>query len=492
MTEPAINTTSAIDPIDASEARFDGEADVVVIGLGVAGCCAAIAAADAGASVVALERMQSAGGTSANSGGLIYLGGGTAVQQACGFADTAENMATFLHAALAPGGDTDRIERYCRDSVAHFDWLVAHGVPFRAEFCDEPNRESADDSGLLFSGGEDSWPFDEIATPVPRGHKPRWVDSAGNFLMRCLVDALGATSARVLPESRAGRLVVSDGAVVGVQFRQNGTTTTLRARSGVIISAGGFINNEAMVAARCPRAHEPDEAWRVGTPTDDGYGIRLGMGAGGATRRMDAFECALPLGPPHRMARAILVNADGERFINEDSYTGRIGLTALADHGGDVYMITDDVIHESNVVGLRVQWAAATAEELATDLGLPVERFARTVREYNEHAARGSDPCFHKRSPFLRPLGIAPATGLGAIDLRADHGAIYATFTLGGLATDIDGRVISDTGSPIPGLYAAGRTAASLAAGNYVSGISLGDGSCFGRRAGADAARRTT
>ena len=98
------------------------------------------------------------GGTSAHSGGLIYLGGGTALQSACGFQDSPENMAAFLRAALGPGVDDDRVDAYCEGSPDHFDWLVSIGVPFRAAFCDEPNRESADDAGLLFSGGEDTYP----------------------------------------------------------------------------------------------------------------------------------------------------------------------------------------------------------------------------------------------------------------------------------------------------------------------------------------------
>ncbi len=125
---------------------------------------------------------------------------------------------------------------------------------------------------------------------------------------------------------------------------------------------GGFIHNEAMVAEYCPLAHVPDAVWRIGTPNDDGRGIRLGVGAGAATSRLDAFECALPLGPPHRLARGILVDRDGKRFINEDTYTGRIGLHALRDHDGVIYMITDDVIHEQNLLGLRVSSAAATPE----------------------------------------------------------------------------------------------------------------------------------
>ena len=256
----------------------------------------------------------------------------------------------------------------------------------------------------------------------------------------------------------------------------------------MILATGGFIHNEAMVAEYCPLAHVPDPAWRIGTPTDDGRGIRMGVGAGAATTRLDTFECALPLGPPHRLARGILVNRHGERFINEDAYTGRIGFHALRDHDGFVYMITDDVIHEPNLIGLRVGYAAATPEELAADLGVPPDALARTVREYNEAAARGEDPAFHKRAPFLQPIGVPPASGIGAIDLRVDHGAIYATFTLGGLVTDPDGAALDGAGRRIPGLYAVGRTAASLAAHHYASGISLGDGSFFGRRAGRHAA----
>jgi 3-oxo-5alpha-steroid 4-dehydrogenase len=239
-----------------------------------------------------------------------------------------------------------------------------------------------------------------------------------------------------------------------------------------------------MVAAHCPDAHRPDPAWRIGTPTDDGRGIRLGRGAGGAARRMDAFECALPIGPPHRLARGILVNAAGERFINEDTYPGRIGWNALVAERGHVFLVVDEKVFEKNLIGLRPEWAAETPEELAADVNLPPERFAATVARYNEHAARGADPDFHKRAAFLVPLG----PGLAAIDLRVDHRAIYATFTLGGLATDPDGRVVDASGAAVPGLYAAGRTAASLAAHGYASGISLGDGTFFGRRAGAHAA----
>jgi 3-oxo-5alpha-steroid 4-dehydrogenase len=478
----------AIPALDVREVRLDETVDVAVVGLGVAGSSAVVAARQSGAEVLAVERAGASGGTSSQSGGLIYLGGGTAVQRACGFEDSPANMAAFLRAALGPGTDDDRLDAYCEGSPDHFDWLVSIGVPFKAAFCDEPNRESADDAGLLFSGGEDSYPFDELATPVPRGHKPQYVDSAGGFLMDRMGAAVLASGARVTTDAGAEALVVDGTEVVGLVVRTDGGTRAVRARGGVVLATGGFIHNEAMVAENCPLAHVPDPAWRIGTPNDDGRGIRMGAGVGAATTRLGTFECALPLGPPHRMARGILVNRDGERFVNEDTYTGRIGVHALRDQGGFVYMITDDVIHERNPIGLRIGYAAATPEELAADLGIPAEALARTVREYNEAASRGEDPTFHKRAPFLQPIGVAPASGIGAIDLRVDHGAIYATFTLGGLVTDPDGAALDDNGRPIPGLFAVGRTAASLAAHHYASGISLGDGSFFGRRAGRRAA----
>jgi len=483
--------TAPIGPLAEREVpRFDDEADVVVVGLGCAGAAAAVAASERGLDVMALERQGAPGGTSAMSGGLIYLGGGTPVQRECGYDDDADTMHAFLLAALAPHGgvdaadrpDLERLRVYCDESVAHFHWLQDHGVPFRAAFFDEPNRESPDDSGLVFSGGEDSRPFCDIARPVPRGHKPQYTDSAGNFLMQCLGAAVARTATRVEVDARADRLIAdADGVVIGVAARRDNTFRHVRARRGVVLATGGFAYNEAMLQAHCPAAMRPDPAWRIGTDADDGRGIRLGLGAGGAPLRLDVFECALPLGPPHRLCRAILVDRTGRRFVNEDTYTGRIGWKALMEHDGDVFMVLDESIYERNLLGLRFAYAAETVEELARDMGVPEAALAATVANYNEHAVNGEDPEFGKLPPFVQPL-VAP---LGAIDLGMERGAIYATFTLGGLHADVEGRVLDPGGSAVPGLFAVGRTAASLAAGGYVSGMSLGDGTFFGRRAGA-------
>ena len=106
-------------------AAFDRACDVAVVGFGIAGACAAIEAAEAGAETLVLERAAGGGGTSASSGGLVYLGGGTPVQRAAGFEDSAEEMFKYLMAACGPDPDASLVAPYCEESVAHFHWLAA-------------------------------------------------------------------------------------------------------------------------------------------------------------------------------------------------------------------------------------------------------------------------------------------------------------------------------------------------------------------------------
>ena len=200
---------------------------------------------------------------------------------------------------------------------------------------------------------------------------------------------------------------------------------------------------------------------------------------------MGSFECALPIGPPHRMARNILIGRDGKRFINEDTYTGRIGHQALAGRGGDIYMVVSEDTFEVNFVGMRIQWAAETPEELAADIGVPADALAETIAAYNAGAERGEDPEWHKEPEFLVPL----RPPLGAIDLRVESKAIYATFTLGGLTTDPESRVLDAQGRPIAGLYAAGNDMTSVMGGTYPgAGITIGPALTFGYIAARHAA----
>ena len=116
--------------------EWSDEVDVLVIGFGMGGGCAAVSAAEAGARVLALERAASAGGTTAMAGGHFYLGGGTAVQKATGHADSADEMYKYLM-AVSPDPDPEKIRLYCDGSVDHFNWLEALGFQFERSFYPE-------------------------------------------------------------------------------------------------------------------------------------------------------------------------------------------------------------------------------------------------------------------------------------------------------------------------------------------------------------------
>lgn len=476
----------ATEPRALSEiGHFDLEADVVVVGLGIAGAAAALDASAAGAEVLVLERAGGGGGTSAQSGGLIYLGGGTPVQQACGFDDDPDEMFRFLVAATGPEPDEAKLRLFCDDSVEHFHWFEQQGVPFKHSFYPEPGMEAPTDDCLVFTGGEDAWPFTGIARPAARGHKPQTKAAAGGFLMQRLIEAVDATPVRTEVDVLVETLVLAgDGSVAGVLARRAGEELAVRARRGVVLAAGGFVLDDEMVARHCPQVARCE--WRLSAGGDDGRAIRMGQGAGGDTIRMDAAECAIPLTPPRRLVRGVLVNRFGQRFINEDTYYGRIGQESLFGQDGRMYFVHDDDTYEVNDVGFEVSYVGETIEELEGEMGLPEGALQATIELYNRHAEKGRDPVFHKGAEFLKPLTSPP---FGAIDCSTDQ-VLYATFTLGGLRTDVDGRVRTPDDRIVEGLYAVGRTSSGLAAFGYASGISLSDGSFFGRRAGRHAAGR--
>ena len=477
----------------ASGATVDEFVDVLVVGFGIAGACAAISAAEAGASVVVIERASAPGGSSALSGGELYLGGGTTVQKACGFEDTADAMFAFLRAALGPHADEQKLRPYCDDSAEHFGWLVDHGVQFQHSLYDAPAWMPPTTDGLMWLG-ENSWPYDTLAAPAPRGHRPPAPYFAGKVLMDALVAAAADAGVRTVVDTRATSLVVEDGRVVGVRVRQYGEERELRARRGVVLTTGGFVDDEEMLTAHAPALLGHG---KVSDGLDDGSGIRMAQAVGAATRRMHAHEVALTF-LPALAVRGVLVNALGQRFVNEDTYPGTVSHAAVAHQPAPYWVVVDETgfedVPESERWGVRPTHAAETLAELEQDLGMPVGSLEATVTAYNRSAEHGEDPLFHKASQWLRPLvppyaAIDVAAGFNPGDRPSGAaGTGVAGFTLGGLHTDVDGAVLSLDGVPVPGLWAAGRTTAGIHGDGYISGTSLGDGSYFGRRAGRAAA----
>lgn len=475
------------------DTRFEAVCDVLVVGCGSAGLSAAIEAADCGASVIVLEAASAGGGTTAMAGGLVYMGGGTPIQKACGFEDSAEAMYEYLIRASGANADPERVRLYVDGSLAHYDWLLAQGMEYKPEYYAKKNTNTPGDQCLIYTGNEACTEFAEHAAPAPRGHKGRAMGEDGG---RMIIDKLTASATqkgvRIVCDMRAATAILDDaGAVVGIVARHAGRELCFGARRGVVLCAGGFIMNQDMVARHAP--------WLLnhttlnGNPNDDGSGIRIGLGAGGSAMNMgEGFVC-LPFYPPASFVEAIMVDSRGQRFINEDCYHGRMGEAILKRYPERHYMIVDaghlEDFDRPPLGGFHVCATGETAEELETELGMPAGTLAHTIAIYNRHAAAGGDPLYGKHPDYVRPLEAPYA----ACEVTPGSGAFYPVFTLGGLRASASGEVLDEDGLPVPGLYSAGRNSCGLPRSGawYSSGMSIGDATFFGRLAGRSAAAAT-
>ncbi len=469
---------------------WSDEVDVVVVGFGIAGACAALEAARAGASVVLLERAAEHGGTSAMAGGHFYLGGGTAVQRAVGVEDSAEQMFRYLM-AVSPDPDEEKIRAFCEDSVEHFDWIEALGMEFERSLYEHKAVIQPGTEGLMFTGNEKVYPFRDLATPAPRGHKvPKPGDTGGaKIVLDALAERISETKTDVRYETGATNLVVDVGpeggaAVVGVAWRKYDERGAIRAKA-VVIAAGGYVGNDAMVAAYTPQLGS--KLFPLASTYDDGLGIRLGASAGAQLRCMDQAFITAPFYPPAQLVTGIVVNKEGRRFVAEDSYHSRTSGFVMDQPDQAAYLIVDSahIVHPDFPLCPFIDgWESV--EEMEEALGIPAGALAETLASYNQNAARKEDPDFHKHPDWLEPQDAGP---WGAYDLTLGK-AMYAGFTMGGMRCGLDGQVLREDGSVIPGLYAAGACAVNIAQDGkgYSSGTQLAEGSYFGRRAGRHAA----
>lgn len=296
--------------------------DVVVVGFGIAGGCAALEAARSGARVLLLEKAAVHGGTSSMSGGHFYLGGGTAVQVATGHDDSVEAMIDYL-VASTKDPDKDKIRAYCEGSVEHFEWLEALGFEFERSYYPEKAVIQPGTQGLMFTGNEKVWPYRDQVAPAPRGHKvPVPGDTEGTrIVMDLLRQRVEEAGVEVRFETGATNLVADDsGAVVGLAWRSFEETGLVRA-GAVVMAAGGFVMNPDMVQRYTPALGS--KLFTLGSTYDDGLGIRLGESAGAALEHMEEPFITAPFYPPSSLVKGVLVNSAGQRFVCEDSYHAR-------------------------------------------------------------------------------------------------------------------------------------------------------------------------
>lgn len=524
---------------------WDATADVVVVGFGGAGAAAALAAREAGADVLALDRYLGGGATNL-SGGIVYAGGGTRIQRAAGVEDDADNMLAYLRLEVGDAVSESTLRRFCEQSPAMIDWLIKHGVPFDPSLCPFKTSYPTDDYYLYFSGSENSGGFRDAATPRQRGHRAHGPGVSGKKLYGPLAASAAAHGVRVRTGTRVTGLVVEDGRVVGVEARtienapaavrrrfalltrisakpgvyhqglratmqrllarierHHGRPIRIRARSGVVLSTGGFIANGAMV-----REHAPGYPWTQGLPLgtagDDGSGITLGRSVGGATDRMDSLSTWRFVAPPSGYLGALAVDAHGRRMVDESRYGAALGAAVADAPGHRAWMLVDAVLaaRVREQVGEQTVWfqrlqlerllrigsiSAPTLEEAATRAGIDPAGLRRTVDTHNDAIAQGLPDPFGKPDDLRRPVLAAP---FALLDISFTDRMTYPMpmLTLGGLVVDENsGAVRTDAGTAIPGLFAAGRTALGICSNSYVSGLSLADCIFSGRRAGAAA-----
>lgn len=545
----------------ADDVAWDGAADLVVVGFGGAGAAAALQAVELGASVICLDRFAGGGATEA-SGGVFYAGGGTSVQRAAGVEDDIESMFRYLKMEVGDIVSDAGLRDFCEQSAATVDWLVGHGVEFRSTLYPEKTSYPGVDYFLYHSDNTLISPYKDEVKPAARGHRgyapPAEAVKATNLggpiyrPMRARALAAGAT----LREHAEARQLIADadGRVIGVktlEFDAGAPAAAehkallakasaiqakwppiipgsgffvkraaklierareleqrcrapryYRARKGVVLAAGGFIFNNPMV-----RHYAPDfaEAFPLGTTADQGDGIRLGQTAGGAIDNMHRASAWRFINPPVAWSHGLVVNADGERFVNESAYGAKIGTSIAMEQGGRAWSIVDrPIVRESlrQVSGGAVLpfqrdlarlnfWVAAkkarSLDALADKIGVDASRLAASVARYNVAAAGEAADAFGKARGDMRKIATPPfyAVDIGVAAKFFPCPAI----TLGGLVVnERTGQVKRADGASIEGLYAAGRTAIGVCSWSYLSGLSIADCVYAGRRAARHAA----
>ena len=523
---------------------WDDEADVVVVGFGGAGACAALEANTNGARVLVLDRFHG-GGATAISGGVFYAGGGTHIQSEAGVTDDADEMFRYLSLEVQGVVSEETLRDFCDKSVDNLTWLEQHGVPFEASLCPYKTSYPTDDYYLYYSGNEGFTPYKEAAKPAPRGHRAKGAGLPGESFYEPLRESAQRAGIQVEYETRVTRLVIdSQNRVLGVEYRQiqkglwsqlyrklhqagiaivkynpklaaklrercfrieaeHSVLKRVRAVNGVVLAAGGFIYNRQMVKEIAPKYRT---GMPLGTPADNGSGILLGQSVGGKTDLMDRISAWRFINPPEAFAKGMIINQQGERYINEFRYGAAVGEAMVEENDGVAILVINGelkkIAREQCKPG-KAQWfqrapallnlwfnskEAKSVEELAKVAKVPVDALRRTLDEYNDAADGKTADRFHKDTDKMHAMRNGPYFAINA-GIKSKRFPC-PTLTLGGLVVDErTGQVKGEDGGVIPGLYAAGRNAVGVCSRQYVSGLSIADCVYSGRRAGGAAAR---
>ncbi|GAB3018519.1 23S rRNA methyltransferase [Mycobacterium bourgelatii] len=523
--------------------------DIVVVGFGAAGTCAAITAREAGAEVIALDRANG-GGATAISGGIIYAGGGTAVQREAGVADTVEQMLTYLRLEVGDVVSQQTLESFVGGSADMIDWLKEQGVPFDSTLCPYKTSYPNNRYYLYHSGSENAGAFRRHTPPVQRGHRVKGTGTSGKQLYAPLLNSALAHGVDFRPHTTVTKLLQdATGRVTGVEAttmgqaperiqrlyakmaavstkpgiyypplrraleyrlrkleRRYGRTIRITARRAVIICAGGFIANTEWIEHYAP---EFKHGLALGTAGDDGSGIALAESVGAVTQRMDNVSAWRFITPPSAFINALIVDQQGRRVIDESRYGAAVGQAIVRNHNAKAWLLADAALMREarrQLIGQtlwfqRLQTTAllltgskrgATLRDVAEKAGIDPDGLQATVDAHNAAIDSGAPDPVGKHPDFTRRIAKPPFTLLN-ISVRPSLINPTPMLTLGGVRVDeVTGAVVDGSGAPIPGLYSAGRSAVGVASNSYVSGLSISDCVFSGRRAGRHAADQSS
>lgn len=477
---------------------WDEEADVVVVGFGGAGVATAVTAHDLGASVVILEKAPEG------------LHGGNTRVAAQGYLNTSsrEEAAAYLRALCGPYSIPDAVvEVWAHEMGLNNDWLAAQGG--------DPQEHQHPPAGIEFPelpGAQCSHKFHDGPT---LGYSKTW-ERFESFVHQRPIPVHYEAPARALVQDGATR------EVRGVRAENAGRPMLVKARKGVVLTCGGFENNQAMIRDYLPGL---PYCYPQGTPFNEGDGIAMALAAGADLWHMNnyagptmalkvpEFPATLSMQPLHFSkifpGGMIVVGPDGRRF-GDEKYKNRHGkvpvngvwrplqvpcpMFMIMDHtllsAGPLYnkepnrgwtaIIDRYDWSDDNSVEIARGWIrkADSLAELAGGLGLDPAALAATVERWNAQVADGADPD-HGRKLMLAPLAVAP---FYAVELSP-----AMLNTQGGPRRDERARVLRPDGSPLPRLYSAGELG-SIFSYLYQGTGNIGECLGFGRIAGREAA----
>ncbi|ROZ89177.1 FAD-dependent oxidoreductase [Gordonia sp. OPL2] len=554
--------------------------DIVVIGSGAAGISAALTAAKQGQSVVVLEKDRYLGGTSAISGGWAWVPG---TREGIARGDSRADIETYIRTLAKDSYNPEAVQTFLDEvpnamtfltDEAGVDFVLPETAPDYQ--MDAPGARKggravtvAKTDGRVL--GDDRlrvqpylYPYtvfgympeigDDIATFLRANRSPKafayvmrrilkcWWETAahkrgydrtnGNALMTSMVAAARRLCIPMITEAPVLRILIGDDGVANGVVVGGTHKSTVHARLGVVIAAGGFTGDAELRKRVFPHDRYGDNHV---TPTrgHDGDSYRLAAAVGGV---LDASpHQPASWGPvtvwkslrgqdrifPHLRAFGlpglIAINRHGERFANESFSYHDFGVQMLADSDGERetygWIIADRKAMHTYGIGYAKPWpmptwyyekvgyltSAPTLSELAAKVGVPADRLEATVADFNDGAARGEDPRFGRGSNwfhhFKGDLDHTPNPNLEVLDRAPFYAVRIQMGDLGsyaGLAVNRRSEVITGDGTPIPGLYAVGTAAVSVFGGGYPGyGANIGPALVFGYQVGRDIAAHT-